>query len=371
MATGGSIYKQPGSRFWWIQYYVPGQKKPIRESAKTEDYAQAQNELWKRLGQVGAGSFIGLEPERIKVDELLAMLVDDYELNSRSSLRQMKLRVENHLRPFFGQMRAATVGTRQISSYVAKRKKEKKANATINREIEHLRRAFALGFDAQPQLVLRPMKYKKLDEDNVREGLLEHAQYAVLRNGLPEPYKTLFVCGYHLGAREGELLKIHWSEVDFSRNEIVLLRYTTKGKTPRTLPIYGEMAEFLRMIKATRDQLYPACPWVFQRQGKKMVFDHQVWKNHVGRLGAENLLFHDLRRTAITTMIEAGISEKEAMRISGHKTDATFRRYHIVKRARLQVIGQKLGEYHKTLPGHDPHTSDIVSSIVPVKTAVH
>ncbi len=41
-------------------------------------------------------------------------------------------------------------------------------------------------------------------------------------------------------------------------------------------------------------------------------------------------------------MIEAGLSEKEAMEISGHKTRAVFDRYHIVSERRLKEMAGKL-----------------------------
>lgn len=364
-AKSGSIYKQKNSKFYWVQYYVPGQKRPVRESAKTESAEEAQAFLWKRLGSLGSGSFAGLEPERVKVNTLLDMLIEDYERNNRSSLAHTEGRVDKHLRPFFGDLKAALVGTRQVSAYVTKRRKTEGAkNATVNRELEHLRRAFNIGFKAQPQLVLRPLSYEKLEEDNVREGILEHDQYVTIRNGLPEPYKTLFICAYHLGTREGELLKVQWSEVNFERSEIVLLRYTTKSKKPRVLPIYGDMRQFLLMIRERQQLQHSTCPWVFQHHGRQLSFVHRLWKKMVKKLGSPDLLFHDLRRTAVTNMIDAGFSEKEAMEISGHKTDKTFRRYHIIRRARIQTLGRKMEDFYKGLND----AADIKADIATAKT---
>lgn len=83
---------------------------------------------------------------------------------------------------------------------------------------------------------------------------------------------------------------------------------------------------------------------LYSRQGAtpRIVGQPESWRTACDALGLEGALFHDLRRTALTNMIEAGFSEKEAMEISGHKTRNVFDRYHIVSSKRQKQLGERL-----------------------------
>lgn len=148
----GSIFKQPGSRFWWICYYVNGQ--PVRESSRSEKITDARNFLKDKIAKAENGDFISPKVQRITVAELFEAVLTDYRNNGKD-VRFAEHNWKLHLEPFFGNMRAANVGTDQLAAYIAKRKAEKKpaANATINRELALLRRAFTLGYKAKPRKV--------------------------------------------------------------------------------------------------------------------------------------------------------------------------------------------------------------------------
>jgi integrase len=106
--------------------------------------------------------------------------------------------------------------------------------------------------------------------------------------------------------------------------------------------IYGEMRHWLLMQRTIRDTKYPTCPYVFHHDGKPIVDFRKAWKPATKRAGLTTTLFHDLRRSAVRNMREAGIAENVAMNISGHKTRSVFERYNIVSDRDLRQAAERI-----------------------------
>jgi integrase len=60
------------------------------------------------------------------------------------------------------------------------------------------------------------------------------------------------------------------------------------------------------------------------------------------KAGRPALLPHDLRRSAVRNLERAGVSRSVAMKLTGHKTEAVYRRYAIVAENDLREAGAKL-----------------------------
>jgi integrase len=56
----------------------------------------------------------------------------------------------------------------------------------------------------------------------------------------------------------------------------------------------------------------------------------RIFREAAKRAGYPGLIFHDLRRSAVRNMERAGVLRTVAMRISGHRSEAVYRRYAIV-----------------------------------------
>jgi hypothetical protein len=67
-----------------------------------------------------------------------------------------------------------------------------------------------------------------------------------------------------------------------------------------------------------------------------------AWEQACRKAGVPDQLFHDLRRTAVRNLERASVPRSWAMSLTGHKTEAVYRRYAIVSEADLFEAGRRL-----------------------------
>src|ERR1022692_790397 len=137
----GHIYLR--GQAYWIKFYANG--KPVFESSGSKKLEFAHRLLRKRLGEVDDGLFGAGKGGRVRVAELLDDLEASYAKRGRSYTDFCEPIVRTQLRPYWASLRVTEVTTKRLLDYRSKRLHEKKAVATVNRELALLRRAFNLG----------------------------------------------------------------------------------------------------------------------------------------------------------------------------------------------------------------------------------
>lgn len=121
----------------------------------------------------------------------------------------------------------------------------------------------------------------------------------------------------------------------------------SKTKAGRVLPLSPPLKDVLarRTAKRRLDTRL-----VFHKDGRPIGDWRKSWASACKAAGLTGKHLHDCRRTAARSLIRAGVPERVAMAIPGHKTRSIFDRYNIVSEADLQQAAGKLAEYVRAQP---------------------
>ena len=192
---------------WWVRYYRAGRRH--EESSGSERKGDATRLLKLREGDIAKGVPVSAKVGRLGFDEAVADVVTDYRVNGKRSLPDVARRIRIHLAPFFGGHRMASITTADVRSYTACRQEAGAANATVNRELAVLKRAFRLA--VQGGKLLHQPHIPMLHEDNVRTGFFEREEFEDVRDKLPEKLQGIVTFGYLTGWRiPSEILPLIW-----------------------------------------------------------------------------------------------------------------------------------------------------------------
>jgi len=352
------------SEVWWAKYYQNG--RPVREStgvaADTETPPQeAKRFLKTREGRVATGQPILPRADRVRYEEIAADLRQHYDATGARDLAEYDRRVAHLTRVFAGR-RVASLGQPDADAYVLHRQEQGVVGSTIRRELGTLTKMLRLAY--RNGKLLRLPLLDKPKEGPAREGFFERAQYEAVRRRLPDDLKVAVTIAYTYGWRmQSEVLVLERRQLDLEAGTLRLDPGSTKNADGRLVYLTPECAALLAgqvaRVEALQRRLGRIVPGLFPhlgkgtRAGRPRGDFRKAWAAACKAAGVPGMHRHDFRRTAVRNMVNAGVPERVAMKVTGHKTRAVFDRYHIVSPGDLREVARKLaGTFSGTLiPG--------------------
>src|SRR5262249_18014763 len=281
--------------------------------------------------------------ERMTFEELAEGLLTDYQVNGKKDLRCVRIKVEKHLTPFFTGKTAHGITTTEVKAFMAKRQTDGASNAEINRELSAFKRAFNIAL--QEGKITRKPYIPHLEEQNVRQGFFEPWEFTAVLAKLPVYLRPPLSFAYYTGWRvQSEILPLMWNRIDLEAGTVRLYRGTTKNKDGRVIALPRVLREILEQQWQEHISHYPECPYVFHKNGKRMLTFYKTWIRACKDAGLSGKLSHDFRRTAVRNLVRAGVPERVAMMITGHKTRDVFDRYNIVSDGDFEEAARRVDE---------------------------
>jgi integrase len=341
---------------WWGKSYEQG--KMIRWSLKTASRAEAK----RRIKLYDSRPREEPLPSRLKGqttwDAAASELLDYYQAFGTRRPHEAG-RVLRTLGRFFGGWRITDIDTAAVLRYVAERRRQGKAPATINIELATLRRALRLAQELGHLASVPPIR--TLRPAPPRQGFFEPDEFAAVARELPDDLAIVarIACVYGWRLTD-EVLPLTRSQVDLEAGTLRLPPGSTKNGDGRLVYLTPELraglGEQLARVRTLERELGRVIPHVFPalrgpHQGKQRKSMAWTWRHACKRAGLPGKWKHDLRRTAVRNMVNAGISERVAMKITGHRTRSTFDRYHIVSPGDLRDAARKMADKTRTREG--------------------
>jgi integrase len=191
--------------------------------------------------------------------------------------------------------------------------------ASVNRDIACLSRICTMAID-NGMLQKNPCsKVKRLRENNIRTRYLTDAEEKQLMDAIAGPFERLrpiIILALNTGMRQGEIVGLKWSNVDWQREIIQVTN--TKNADDRAIPMNDTMKALL--LKLWRDR---STERVFNEQAGPVSYSFRRLARNAKLV---DFHFHDLRHT-FATRLAPHTDAFTLAALLGHKTLAMTARY--------------------------------------------
>jgi site-specific recombinase XerD len=364
--SGAAVIRYDGARgLVWRIKYIDGNGRQVKETlGRAKDgwtKRRAEAALRARLTDVARDGY--RRPEPVTFTAFAREWLDTYpdeEAHRRTTRADYRAMVENHFIPVFGEKRLADIETADIDSYVAAKRKAGLAARTLSIHVTRLGSIFESARRKRmiPSNPARDAKRPKVARS--RWTILAPAEVSALLRSFDEliheagseperqwreTAKTMCLAMLYAWLRRGELLGLHWRDVELGHPDGPRLHVReTFVRGQRSDPKTDEGA---RTIALEDDGPLAEELWQHRRRSlfdgdDELVFCHPekgspvpsgyfgpIVMKALARAGVDRPMreFHDWRHTGITNAAAAGMEPMAIMRMAGHADFKTTQKY--------------------------------------------
>ncbi len=330
------------SKVWWYDFIFEGQR--VRESAKTRSKTVARDAEKTRRRELEE-SYNGIK--RRDRAKLFSVAADEWLELKSLTLAASSQRIERdnlkHLRPRFERRLVTDIQARDVSRYQQTRLAEGASPKTINLEVGTLRailRRHRVWAEIQQDVRMLPTL------DDIGHALSLEEEAALLTACLKSRCRCLYpavMLALNTGMRYSEIRLLRWKQVDFQSEILTVGKSKSPTGTGRVIPLNSRILKVLERWAAQfpsrelRHFVFPRERYgaageedTFGFSAGVVIYDtdptrpigdwKDAWEKAKKRAGGiltgktedkepESLQcrFHDLRHTAVTRLLEAGI----------------------------------------------------------------
>lgn len=232
----------------------------------------------------------------------------------------------------------ANVKPGAINAWAESRRAAGVSGATVNRDLNLASALYswAIGREYVEENPFRGPRVKRFKESRGREVYLTADEANALIGACSPTLRPFALAAVHTGMRRGELLALRWRSVDLKRREVRIEAETEKTGRGRVVKMTTALHSALADLKASRS--LPALDGsdrVFSRPDGEPLGDQDVRAVVATARKCEGIAlekrdavrFHDLRHTAASLMVAAGVPLFDVAKVLGHSTLAVTMRY--------------------------------------------
>lgn len=245
-----------------------------------------------------------------------------------------------HIRPVWEKKRLDEITTPQVAKWLGELREKGLAPATVEKIRITFNRSFELALKWQtPGVKFNPVRgIPRPKFNNARDRFLTSEEAARLlkacESSLNPQLKNIVGLLLLTGARKRELLDAKWENISFERKAWFIP--TSKTGKARHVPLSKPALDLIAQLPR-----YDKCPYLLPNPRTKKPYTciKHPWDTARDAAGLAGLHMHDLRHSAASFMINAGIDLFAVGKVLGHADHQSTMRYsHLANDTLMQAV---------------------------------